>query len=45
MAGFPEEGKAPEIGQVPKRLPVPFPCLRTSVDNKGSGRKKGRGKC
>jgi hypothetical protein len=40
MAGFPETGNCAEIGHEPRSLPVPFPCLRTRINNKGPGRNK-----
>jgi hypothetical protein len=40
MAGFPKEGNNYEIGHVLINLPVPFPCLRAAVNNKGPGRNK-----
>ena len=38
MAGFPEDGKGSEIGHARRCLPVPFPCLLPSFNNKGPGR-------
>jgi hypothetical protein len=44
MAGFPKEGKLSEIGHELKDLPVPLPCLRSQINNRGPGRNKFSGK-
>lgn len=43
MAGFPKTGNT-KSAMIPRDLPVPFPCLRTSFNNKGPGRDKSSGK-
>ena len=40
---FPKAGTTFEIGHDLESLPVPFPCLCTSLNNKGPGRSKWSG--